>query len=69
MARYTRMEIEALCKRVEDTANKRKFYVTYPQHAADLKTMVMLLRLTIQLADIQEIEEIGPSNVVHLHKH
>jgi hypothetical protein len=67
MAGYSRMEITALCKRVEGTANS--ITCIHPTQAADIRTAVMLLRLTIQLADIEEVDVIGgSSNLIPMRK-
>jgi hypothetical protein len=57
MARYTKMEITELSKRLEARANS----VANPQpsSAADLRAAAMLLRLMLVLADVQVVET-GP---------
>jgi len=62
MARYTRMQIQELCKQIESDANA--ILTLHPAISGRMKTVVMLLRLTTQLSDIKELE--ASSNVVNL---
>jgi hypothetical protein len=64
MARYTRMQISDLCKQIEDDAST--LLTVRPAISGRMKTMVMLLRLTTQLADIKEIETTPNVVTVHL---
>jgi hypothetical protein len=53
MARYTRIEIDQLCKRLELHSTS---ICGTPQFIGDLKAASMLLRLFMALAEIQTIE-------------
>ena len=57
MARYTRMEITELSKRLEARANS--IANPQPNYAGDLRAAAMLLRLMLALADVQVVET-GP---------
>jgi hypothetical protein len=57
MARYTRMEITALSRRLEASADS--IANPQPHHAGDLRAAAMLLRLMLALADVQVVET-GP---------
>jgi hypothetical protein len=58
MARYTKMEITALSRRLEARADS--IANPQPNHAGDLRAAAMLLRLMLALADVQVVEA-GPT--------
>ena len=55
MARYTRPEIEALCKRLEARA-KSVVLKDQPELVGDLKAASLLLRLMLALSEIETLE-------------
>jgi hypothetical protein len=62
MAKYTRIAITDLCKQLERDANN--LVSLHPAISGRMKSAALLLRLTTQLADIQEIETIANNLVV-----
>jgi hypothetical protein len=63
MARYTRIQILALCNDLEADANA--ILPVRPAQAGKMKAAAMLLRLLAQLADVQEVETtVGQGNSV-----
>ena len=54
MARYTRIQITDLCKQIEKDANN--IVSLHPAMSGRMKTMVLLLKLMVQLADIEEVD-------------
>lgn len=62
MARFTRMEIRELCKSLENDANN--IVSLHPAIAGRLKTATLLLRLTIALAEIEEVETEATHGVI-----
>jgi hypothetical protein len=64
MARYSRNEIRELCNRLEARANSA--LNSQPSQAADLNAAAMLLRLFIQIAEVEVVEtSIGSSSINH----
>lgn len=55
MARYSRIEIEALCKRLEARA-KSVALKDQPELVADLKAASLLLMLVLALSEIESVE-------------
>jgi hypothetical protein len=57
MAKYSRPDIEALCKRLEVRAS-----IMEASAGRDLMAAALLLRLVVILGDIQEVETVPPSS-------
>ena len=54
MAKYTKMEIHELCKRLEGRADS--VVNAQPSFAGDMKAAAMLLRLMMALSEIESLE-------------